>query len=213
MDAAEPRRRGPKPNTQMREKLIEAGLKEIHAKGFAATGIQKIVDDINVPKGSFYNYFDSKEAFGAEISDRYSEQALARLMGFLGDHEKPPLRRLKAYFDDRAASFALRAFAQGCVLGNFSAETVDHSELIRQHVADHFNRWSEAIAACLAEAQREGALAADLPAGTLADFILNSWEGALLRMRAERSGLPLETFKQMIFGTLLALPLHPDRTL
>jgi TetR/AcrR family transcriptional repressor of nem operon len=198
-----PARRGPKPNMQMREKLIEAGLKEIHANGFAATGIQKIVDDIKVPKGSFYNYFDSKEAFGAEVSDRYSEQALARLIGFLADHEKPPLRRLKAYFDDRVASFTLRGHTQGCVLGNFSAETVDHSELIRQHVAAHFSRWSEVIAACLAEAQRDGTLAGELPAGTLADFILNSWEGALLRMRAERSGAPLETFKHMVFDVLL----------
>jgi TetR/AcrR family transcriptional repressor of nem operon len=198
-----PARRGPKPNMQMREKLIEAGLKEIHANGFAATGIQKIVDDIKVPKGSFYNYFDSKEAFGAEVSDRYSEQALARLTGFLADHEKPPLRRLKAYFDDRVASFALRGHTQGCVLGNFSAETVDHSELIRQHVAAHFSRWSEVIAACLAEAQRDGTLTSELPAGTLADFILNSWEGALLRMRAERSGAPLETFKHMVFDVLL----------
>jgi len=198
-----PARRGPKPNMQMREKLIEAGLKEIHANGFAATGIQKIVDDIKVPKGSFYNYFDSKEAFGAEVSDRYSEQALARLVGFLADAGKPPLRRLKAYFDDRAASFALRSHTQGCVLGNFSAETVDHSELIRQHVAAHFSRWSEVIAACLAEAQRDGTLASELPAGALADFILNSWEGALLRMRAERSGAPLEIFKQMVFDVLL----------
>jgi TetR/AcrR family transcriptional regulator, transcriptional repressor for nem operon len=196
-------RRGPKPNMQMREKLIEAGLKEIHANGFAATGIQKIVDDIKVPKGSFYNYFDSKEAFGAEVSDRYSEQALARLIGFLADHEKPPLRRIKAYFDDRVASFALRGHTQGCVLGNFSAETVDHSELIRQHVAAHFSRWSEVIAACLAEAQRDGTLAGELQAATLADFILNSWEGALLRMRAERSGAPLETFKHMVFDVLL----------
>ncbi len=198
-----PARRGPKPNMQMREKLIEAGLKEIHANGFAATGIQKIVDDIKVPKGSFYNYFDSKEAFGAEVSDRYSEQALARLVSFLADAGKPPLRRLKAYFDDRAASFALRGHTQGCVLGNFSAETVDHSELIRQHVAAHFSRWSEVIAACLAEAQRDGTLAGELPVGALADFILNSWEGALLRMRAERSGAPLEIFKQMVFDTLL----------
>ncbi|QWW69787.1 TetR/AcrR family transcriptional regulator [Rhizobium sp. WYJ-E13] len=203
MDAAKPARRGPKPNAQTRQKLIEAGLKEIHANGFAATGIQKIVDDINVPKGSFYNYFDSKEAFGAEVCDRYSEQALARLTGFLADADKPPLRRLKAYFDDRAASFALRGFVQGCVLGNFSAETVDHSELIRQHVATHFRRWSGVIAACLAEAQRDGALAGDLPADTLADFILNSWEGALLRMRAERGAAPLEAFKQMVFDTLL----------
>ncbi len=201
-------RRGPKPNMQMRERIIEAGLKEIHANGFAATGIQKIVDDIKVPKGSFYNYFDSKEAFGAEVSDRYSEQALARLVGFLADSDKPPLRRLKAYFDDRAASFALRGHTQGCVLGNFSAETVDHSELIRQHVAAHFSRWSEVIAACLAEAQRGGTLTSELSAGTLADFILNTWEGALLRMRAERSGAPLETFKQMVFDVLLHSKSH-----
>jgi TetR/AcrR family transcriptional repressor of nem operon len=94
------------------------------------------------------------------------------------------------------------------VLGNFSAETVDHSELIRQHVAAHFSRWSEVIAACLAEAQRDGTLTSELPAGTLADFILNSWEGALLRMRAERSGAPLETFKHMVFDVLLHGKVH-----
>ncbi len=203
MDADTPARRGPKPNTHMRAKLIEAGLKEIHAHGFAATGIQKIVDDIKVPKGSFYNYFESKEAFGAAVSDRYSEQALARLTSFLADHDKPPLRRLKAFFDDRTASFALRGHTQGCVLGNFSAETVDHSELIRQHVAAHFGRWSQVIAACLSEAQTDGTLTGEMPAGALADFILNSWEGALLRMRADRSGAPLETFKQMVFDVLL----------
>ncbi len=204
MDAAKPARRGPKPNTQMRDKLIEAGLKEIHAHGFAATGIQKIVDDVGVPKGSFYNYFDSKEAFGADISDRYSERALGRLNGFLGDKNLPPLQRLAAYFDDRAASFAARGHAQGCVLGNFSAEAVDHSEMIRRHVADHFRSWSDAIAGCLAEAQRDGTLRRDLPAASLADFVLNSWEGALLRMRAERSGAALEIFRQMVFGALLA---------
>jgi TetR/AcrR family transcriptional regulator, transcriptional repressor for nem operon len=203
MDMPKPARRGPKPNTQIRGRLLEAGMKEIHANGFAATGIQRIVDEIQVPKGSFYNYFDSKEAFGAEISDLYSERALGRLNGFLGDKSLPPLQRLSAYFDDRAASFAARGYAQGCVLGNFSAEAVDHSDMIRQHVADHFRSWSDAIAACLAEAQEDGTLRRDLPAGTLADFILNSWEGALLRMRAEGSGAALEIFRQMVFGTLL----------
>ena len=58
-----------KPN--VKEKLIEAGLKTLLAGGFNGVGVQEITDAAGVPKGSFYNHFDSKETLGAEIVERY----------------------------------------------------------------------------------------------------------------------------------------------
>jgi TetR/AcrR family transcriptional repressor of nem operon len=197
-------RRGPKPKPDTRNNLVQAGLKLIHAEGYEATGIQSIVDDADTPKGSFYNHFASKEAFGAAVIDAYSDRAQSNLCAFLGDADLAPLARLEAYFDDRIKSFQSAKYVRGCLLGNFSAEAADHSALIRKQLAKQLAAWSNVIEKCIAEAQEQGAISDQFPAALLARFILNSWEGALLRMRAEKSDAPLIEFKEIVFGKLLA---------
>jgi len=179
-------------------------LQAIHAEGFAATGIQSIVERADVPKGSFYNHFASKEAFGAEVIDAYSRLGQDRLRTFLCNPGLPPLARLEAYFNDRIQALGAGAHARGCLMGNFSAEAADHSALIREHLMEHWDAWSGIFESCIAEAQREATVDDRVPAALLARFIFNSWEGALLRMRVEKTGAALTEFKEVVFGTLLA---------
>jgi TetR/AcrR family transcriptional repressor of nem operon len=176
----------------------------IHAEGYAATGIQSIVESVDVPKGSFYNHFASKEAFGAEVIDAYFDRRQDKLRALLCNADVAPLQRLEAYFDDRIEALRAAGFVRGCLLGNFSAEVADHSALVREHLVVHFAAWGDFFADCIAEAQQQGAISDRFPADLLGRFILNSWEGALLRMRAERSAAPLIEFKQIVFGKLLA---------
>jgi TetR/AcrR family transcriptional repressor of nem operon len=197
-------RRGPKPKPDTRSNLIQAGLQMIHAEGYSATGIQSIVECADVPKGSFYNHFTSKEAFGAEVIAAYSDRGQSKLRDFLCNPEVAPLARLEAYFEDRIEALRAANYARGCLLGNFSADAADHSELIRESLAKHFKAWSGAIEKCISEAQDQGALGNQYSAATLAGFILNSWEGALLRTRVEKSDAPLVEFKDVIFGKVLA---------
>ena len=203
MEARPAARRGPKPKPDTRDNLLQAGLRMIHAEGYSASGIQGIVERADVPKGSFYTYFASKEAFGAEVIDLYSERGQAKLRDFLCNREVAPLARLEAYFDDRIMAFRSSNYVRGCLLGNFSAEAADHSTTIRESLARHFKAWSNIIESCLLEARDQVAISSEFPAASLADFIFNSWEGALLRMRAEKSDAPLITFKTMIFGKIL----------
>lgn len=196
-------RRGPKPKPDTRDNLLQAGLRMIHAEGYSASGIQGIVERADVPKGSFYTYFASKEAFGAEVIDLYSERGQVKLRNFLCNRETAPLARLEAYFDDLIAAYRSSDYVRGCLLGNFSAEAADHSTTIRDSLARHFRAWSAIIESCLLEARDQGAISSEFPAALSADFIFNSWEGALLRMRAEKSDAPLLAFKQMIFGRML----------
>jgi len=199
-----PARRGPKPKPDTRNNLVQAGLAMIHADGYAATGIQSIVERVDVPKGSFYNHFASKEAFAAEVVDAYFTRGEDKLREILCNSDAPPLKRLEAYFDDRIDAFRAGGFARGCLLGNLSAEVADHSTLVRERVADKFNAWSRFFEDCIAEAQEQGALSDRFPAALLSRFVLNSWEGALLRMRAEQRAAPLLEFKEIVFGKLLA---------
>lgn len=199
-----PARRGPKPNPATRDNLVQTGLRMIHAEGYAATGIQSIVEGAAVPKGSFYNHFQSKEAFGAEVIDAYSGRGLARLREYLCNPGLAPLKRLEGYFDDRIAAFRASGYIRGCLMGNFSAEAADHSDLIRARLAEQFAAWTALFEACIAEAQAQGAIGRQLSPALLGAFIFNSWEGALLRMRAEKSDAPLLDFKSAVFGKLLA---------
>ena len=153
-----PARRGPKPKPATRNNLVQAGLAMIHADGYAATGIQGIVERVHVPKGSFYNHFASKEAFAAEVIDAYFERGQDTLRETLCNSDAPPLDRLETYFDDRIAALEASGFAQGCLLGNFSAEVADHSALVRERLVDKFNAWSKFFEDCIAEAQEQGTL-------------------------------------------------------
>ncbi len=197
-------RRGPKPKRDTRTNLVQAGLEMIHAEGYAATGIQNIVARVDVPKGSFYNHFASKEAFAAEVIDAYFDRGRDILREFFRDaNAAAPLKRLEAYFDDRIDALKAEGFAKGCLLGNFSAEVADHSTLVREHLVQHFAAWSKFFEDCIAEAQEQGTIGDRVSAASLGRFVLNSWEGALLRMRAEQSDAPLLDFKQIVFGQLL----------
>ena len=203
MDSRLPVKRGPKPKSGTREKLIRSGIEAIHASGYGGTSIQSIVEAANVPKGSFYNFFPSKEAFASEVIDAYSNRGQERLRSFLLNQDVAPRARLEAYFDDRIEAFRTSQYVRGCLMGNFSAEAADQSALIRDGLTKHFGAWTQLLETCIAEAQKQGEIGDQFPASLLAKFLLNSWEGALLRMRAEKSDIPLLDFKEIVFKKLL----------
>ncbi|EHV0482784.1 TetR family transcriptional regulator C-terminal domain-containing protein [Salmonella enterica] len=196
-------RRGPRPNPETKGNLIKAGMDMLHQMGYSATGIKDIVDSAGVPKGSFYNHFESKEDFAGQIIDIYFEQALPQIAEHLENPDISPLERLRTYFEQRAESFITSDYFQGCLLGNFSLEMGDHSTEIRQRTAEHFNTWTLHIEKCIEESQQKGEITSPLQPALLARFVLNSWEGALVRMRSDRSDMPLRDFMDVIFTTVL----------
>lgn len=198
-----PARRGPKPNPSTRENLLRVGMRMFHEVGYAATGIKEITDAADVPKGSFYNHFESKEAFGKEVVDFYFGGGLDSLRELLGNRSVSPVERLRNFFDARMSGFIGNGYVRGCMMGNLSAEIADHSATIRGQLAVHFKTWSGLFEDCIAEAQKSGEIANRLPASLLAQFLLNSWEGALLRMRVEKSDAPMKEFIQVVFGSIL----------
>src|SRR4051794_27714177 len=68
------------PRQSMREEIVEAALERFHAHGFNAAGVKDITDTAGVPKGSFYNHFDSKEALALVALERYGESLRMRML-------------------------------------------------------------------------------------------------------------------------------------
>lgn len=187
----------------MRENLIRVGARMLHEAGYTATGIKEIVDAAGVPKGSFYNYFESKEDFGREAVDLYFGSGLEELRALLSDSRISPVERLRRYFEERIRGFRASGYVRGCMLGNLSLEVADQSSTIRDRLSAHFKTWGGLFEECIAEAQATGAVRSPLSASLLAQFLLNSWEGALLRMRVEKSAAPMTEFMEVIFGSVL----------
>ena len=184
-----------------REGIVQAGLKCLVEKGFNAVGVQDITDTAGVPKGSFYNHFESKEALGVEIVERYGANQTRREI--LTDPSVPPLQRLRRHFDRISALFAESHFKRNCILGGFSAELANQSETIRESLRKLYGQWTKDIEATIAEAQAKGEIANKTKASDLAAFLLDSYEGALLRARVERSRKPFDRFMKFAFGQLL----------
>ena len=184
-----------------REEIVQAGLKCLVEKGFNAVGVQDITDTAGVPKGSFYNHFESKEALGVEIVERYGANQTRREV--LTDPSVPPLQRLRRHFDRISALFAESHFKRNCILGGFSAELANQSETIRESLRKLYGQWTKDIEATIAEAQTKGEIANNTKASDLAAFLLDSYEGALLRARVERSRKPFDRFMKFAFGQLL----------
>ena len=186
-----------KPNT--RDKIVEAGLEVIHTQGFNGCSVQDITEAAGVPKGSFYNYFKSKEDLAVEVLNAYRAGADLNL---LLDQTKPPLDRLRIYFTLCADWFKSAGFKRGCLLGNLSSELSDSSEPIRFALAERFSNWSQAIAELLREGQSTGDVNGALDPNQTARFLINSWEGALIQMRVTKSAQPIEDFLDLAFFLL-----------
>ena len=189
----------PRPN--VREQIVDAGFAAFYGKGFNGSSVQDITAAAGVPKGSFYNHFESKETLGADIVDRYD--ASNTLLAILADATVPALERLRAYYDGLAANLESGDCARGCLLGNFSAEVADHSPLIRGRLKGVFARWTGALESAIRDGQLDGSIPGDVDAATLATVLLDAFEGAMLRARVERRSEPFARFMTVAFEKIL----------
>jgi TetR/AcrR family transcriptional regulator, transcriptional repressor for nem operon len=189
------------PKVSVREELLATALDMLHRCGFNASSVEDITKAADVPKGCFYNHFESKEALGAAALDRYWDGCVARLK-ILSDETIAPVERLQLYF--RCLSETLAGWNyKGCLVGNFSTELSDQSRLIRDRLCSILAGWTRAVENCIREAQSAGQIGNDLEASVLAAFLVNSWEGAALRAKVDKDGKALEQFETVIFVRLL----------
>jgi len=186
-----------------RSDIITKGMEVISLYGYNATGIDTVLKQAGIPKGSFYHYFGSKEDFGLAVINHFAVRYNLRLEAFLSDEEVTPLNRIRNYLEHGLAKLTQNQCTRGCLIGNLGQELADQNERFRERLDEIFLSWKERFADCLKAAQSAGELTTALDAGTLAGFILSGWEGAILRAKVMKSPQPLRDFIETIFATVL----------
>ena len=176
----------------------------MHLKGYNGTGLQGIIKAAGIPKGSFYYYFESKEHFALEAMKYYHETKHEEAKRILSDKKFSPLQRIEDLFSYWIEEDFRRAkFKKGCLLGNLAIEMSDVNREIGDAVDRDFRSHERLLTKCLTEAKENNELNPSSNVEKLAEFIWNSWEGAILRMKASKSIRPLNIFQDVLHTTIL----------
>lgn len=183
----------------VRDKIVQAATACLRESGYNACSVQDITDRAQVPKGSFYNYFKSKELLALEVLRGYTDGSRRAA---LRDRGVAPLARLRSHFEYLAARHASVGYAKGCMIGVLAAEASDDTPLLRDAVAASLADWTSAMTAAISDGQADGSIASGIDAAMLARFLLNGWEGAVMRMKVVATREPLDDFFTVVFPLL-----------
>ncbi|TVP60145.1 MAG: TetR family transcriptional regulator [Halomonadaceae bacterium] len=175
----------------VRDSLLAAGTELLAQRGYHGTGLKAVLDQVQVPKGSFYHYFASKEAFTAEIIRHYADWLLTLMDTAIASQSLTPRETIRQLYRQMITEFERHDCAQGCLLGNLAAEIGAASSDCRSALNDAYDRWQLRFSSLVTAGQEQGQFRRDLPADTLSALFWNTWEGGILRMKLERHGDPL----------------------
>ncbi|HEY5789888.1 MAG TPA: TetR/AcrR family transcriptional regulator [Gammaproteobacteria bacterium] len=185
-----------------RERLVRCGIEILTEQGFASTGIDAVLKRVGVPKGSFYHYFTSKEAFGRAVIDGYAAYFARKLDRWLLDPSRPPLQRLRDFVADGKRGIERFGFRRGCLIGNLGQELGGTHDGFREPLEAVFRDWQGRVEVCLRAAVASGDLAADADCARLAEIFWIGWEGAILRAKLVRDLTPIDLFVDHFFAGL-----------
>ncbi|MEO1289052.1 MAG: TetR family transcriptional regulator C-terminal domain-containing protein [Chloroflexota bacterium] len=185
-----------------KQEILQHGFEVMYAKGYHATSIQDIADAAHMPKGSFYHYFKTKELFTVDAISLYTDMVYSEMEYTLTDMSLTPLKRILTLYQNRIDYYESKQYMFGCFAGNLTNEISDSNDVLRIAVNTFFDKNRTLLVACLEEAQNSDELDETHNTEDLAEFIVSSYEGVLLRMKSVRNPKPLEVFQKYLENLL-----------
>ena len=189
--------------TGTRERLLQAGAQATAEKGFNGSGLAEILERAGVPKGSFYHYFESKEAFGVALIEQACAEYSELLHPIVSDPNRTPRERLRAIFQFSRDECAANGAACECVITKLAMESSKLNGAVQAALKFAYQQWTAILARVIREAQSAGEIRRDRDPDRLAELLVMLWEGATIRMQVDRSVKPIDDFLAFAFGTLL----------
>ncbi len=185
-------------------KILEKGSQLVREKGFNNTGLNDILKAAEVPKGSFYYYFKSKEDFGLKMIE-YLHSGISRsFYGYLAEEsDTPPLELLRSFFAGFRKALMSDENKCGCPIGNLSQEMAATNPRFREKLHAVFSDIMKPVSLCLDRAVELGDLDPSINTAEMAEFIINSWQGALIYLKVSDCERPLVLFEKYVFDRLL----------
>ena len=176
-----------------RDHLLVVGQRLMASKGYSAVGLTEILSAAGVPKGSFYHYFGSKDAFGKALLESYFEAYLAEIDRTLAKPGLTMARRLMNYFANWQESQSFLDCQGKCLAVKLGAEVADLSEPLRSAMRCGTASIVARLAAAIEAGVAEKSLSIDATSERVAQSLYQLWLGASVMVKIVRSLQPFES--------------------
>ncbi|MEL0551410.1 MULTISPECIES: TetR/AcrR family transcriptional regulator [Enterobacteriaceae] len=176
-----------------REHILATGEQLCMHRGFTGMGLSELLKIAEVPKGSFYHYFRSKEAYGVALLEYHYAGYLQRLVEHFSHGEGNYRDRLLAYYQHTLTQFCQQGIISGCLTVKLSAEVCDLSESMREEMNKGASQIIHLLGDALEHGRQEGSLQFSGDAFTLSQVLYSLWLGANLQAKITHSAMPLES--------------------
>lgn len=185
----------PRRSDATRKQLLVTGIQLFSVQGYHGTGVKQVLDEVGVPKGSFYNFFTSKENFGAEVV-RYYIEWLAN--HYEGVEAKNPIEKLYSIHKQLVIYLNNNPEMLGCLLGNLASEVGGQSGELQDAIREGFDCWYAYYSALFQEAKSAGLIRQDIDTTQLAKLFITQWQGGLQRYQLDNDSEQLMQSLELI---------------
>lgn len=186
-----------------RQHILEKGMQLFNQQGYHGTGLTTILKACQVSKGSFYNFFNSKEEFAVELIGHYQSIECERWDAEYAKLNCPQFEKMRILLDREIQKFESEDEHFGCLIANLSGELGNASNAFKEAIHHSTDIVLQAIEKDFLQCQQEGSVRTDLTAKQLAHIFWDSWQGALLRMKVESSTTPLRELMNLYWTYIL----------
>jgi TetR/AcrR family transcriptional regulator, transcriptional repressor for nem operon len=192
--------------------ILNSSFQLVLHKGFVGVGLQEILKNCDVPKGSFYYYFASKEAFGCALLQQYLADYKVKIDQLIQQEQRSAYASLMAlwqawidnssHIESDVEYHSDGGWAENCLIVKLAAEVSDLSEDMRQILNFGVRKLTERISGLIQAGQQDGSIPAHIDAEKMAQTMYQLWLGAALLARLARDKQPLylalETTQQLL---------------
>lgn len=185
-----------------KEHIIMEGVRLMMHTGYHNTGIQEILQVSKIPKGSFYNFFSSKEDFTLQAIRLYSKQFLDFLDQTDSNNILTPLQKIQTFFDFIVQENKKGEFKYSCLLGNLALELAGASQTFASSINAEIRAWKNKTEKWVVQAQTNNQITSELNPQEINDFIFDTFYGAMTRVKYEKSSAAFEQFLTLSFKLL-----------
>lgn len=181
-----------------RERLVRTAATLVHRQGWTITGINQILTEAGIPKGSFYYYFRSKEALGVAVLQHHYANLKTLLERTLMNESLRPVEAIREFTREISIGQAAEEYRFGCPAGNLAGEIATQCPALLAEANRSLELYRQAWSQLIARAQRAGEISSELDADTLASSATMLVQGALLAFKCAGTPTPINLLTQTL---------------
>jgi TetR/AcrR family transcriptional regulator, transcriptional repressor for nem operon len=173
-----------------RDRLIDSARYLFWERGYAGTSMADLLDHAKVNSGSFYHFFESKEALLREVLEGYLFALRPMIVDPAFAKTSDPVERIFAILAGYRERILLTDSKYGCPLGRLALEIDPENRPAHALIAKNFQGWIGAVRECIEELKPRLPRNTDLDA--LATYVLAIMEGGVMLSRSYGSVEPFD---------------------